>query len=221
MLANKFNLSGIKTIILDFDGTIVESVGIKDDAFKKLFSGYPDQLATIMDYHLSHNATVRFVKFRYITEKILGQKYNDETERYLSELFADLVFKKITECPYVPGAVDFLHYFHGRLPLYLASASPAEELNRILEARTLTKYFNKIYAIPWTKQDVIRDILATECLRPEEAFFIGDSFEDYETARSTGVRFVGRDSRKSFRDAPVHVCRDLFEIKKLLAPFIS
>ena len=30
-----------KIIVLDFDGTLIESVGIKDQAFKELFKDYP------------------------------------------------------------------------------------------------------------------------------------------------------------------------------------
>ena len=210
----------IKAIILDFDGTIVESVGIKDDAFQTLFSGYPDQLPSIMEYHLSHNATVRFDKFRHITENILGRKYDETTESYLCRRFSELVFKQIIECPYVAGAEDFLGYFRTRLPLYLASASPAEELEKILEARNLRKYFKDVYTIPWMKADVIRDILQREDILPDEAVFIGDAFEDYEAARSIGVFFIGRDSKKSFYDADVPVYKDLFEIKNMLVEFM-
>jgi phosphoglycolate phosphatase-like HAD superfamily hydrolase len=210
----------IKTIILDFDGTIVESVGIKDDAFQKLFIGHPEHISSIMEYHLSHNATVRFEKFRHITENILGQEYNEETERHLGERFSEMVFRKITECPYVPGAEDFLDHFFGRLPLYLASASPAAELEKILEARNLGKYFKKIYAIPWVKSDVIRDILERESILPDEAVFIGDAFEDYKAAQETGVFFIGRDSGKPFHDKAIFLYEDLFSIKYILNNFL-
>ncbi len=148
-------IMNIKTIILDFDGTIVESVGIKDRAFETLFREYPDHLDEIMKYHLSHNATVRFDKFRYIVEKILGQEYGGETERKLSEAFSKLVFERIVQCPCVAGAEEFLDYFWSRIPLYLISVSPAEELERILKARDLNKYFEKIYAIPWVKKEAM------------------------------------------------------------------
>ena len=99
-----------KTIILDFDGTIVESVGIKDQAFRELFRGYPECLDRIMDYHLAHNATIRYDKFQYITENILGQVYTEEAKQRLSGQFSDLVFERIVNCPYVNGARDFLEY---------------------------------------------------------------------------------------------------------------
>lgn len=210
----------IKAIILDFDGTLVESVGIKDWAFGSLFEEYPDHLDEIMKYHLSHNATIRFEKFKYITKNILKQKYNEDVETGLSQRFSELVFKKIIECPYVPGAEDFLNYFWGKLPLYLASVSPAEELGGVLNVRSLEKYFKKVYAIPWVKIDAIKDILNNEKISPEEAVYIGDTFEDYEAAKSTNVFFIGRDSNKSFQDADIPIYKNMFEIKTLLCKFV-
>lgn len=198
---------------------IVESVGIKDRAFEALFKGYPDRLDEIMRYHLSHNATVRFEKFRYITERILGEKYSEKNEKELSEEFSRLVFKRIVDCPYVPGAEDFLRFFYKKAPIYLASASPAGELERIIEARALRRYFKKIYAIPWVKKDVIRDILSNENISSKEAVFIGDSLEDYEAAGEAGVFFIGRYSSKSFNGAEAPIYKDLFEIKDFLLKY--
>ena len=205
-----------KVIILDFDGTIVESVGIKDEAFKTLFTKYPDKLDEITNYHLSHNATIRFEKFRHITKHILNQEYTEELERTLSRKFSDLVFQKIIECPYVHGAKDFLNCFWGRVPLYLASTSPADELDRILTARDIKKYFKNVYAIPWVKTDVIKDILNCEHIYPDEAVFVGDAFEDYRAARETGVHFIGRDSGKFIEKAAISIYPGMKDILKYL-----
>jgi len=206
----------IKVIILDFDGVIVESVGIKDRAFRKLFEAHPAYLDRIMEYHLSHNAIVRFEKFRYITENIIGREYNKKIEKELSVKFSELVFNAIVGCPYVRGATDFLNYFYGRVSIYLASMSPADELDRIVEARNLKKYFKKIYAVPWVKADVIKDIMMKEEAENKEIIFIGDSLEDYQSAQKMNVSFIGRDSKKSFDGAAIPIYKDLFEIKKVL-----
>jgi len=213
---NDSYLIPMKVIILDFDGTIIESVGIKDSAFKTLFSEYPEHLNRIMRYHLSNNATVRFDKFKHVIENILNQEYNEEKKRFLSRRFSDLVFEKIVECPYVRGAEDFLNYFREKVPIYLASASPLEELEEILETRDLKKYFKNVYAIPWIKMDVIQDILKRENIPSEEAVFIGDAFEDYEAARLTDVFFIGRNSGKSFHSADIPVYKNLSDIKEFL-----
>ena len=124
-----------KVIALDFDGVIVESVGIKDQAFEEVFKQYPEQLAQIMEYHRSHNATIRYDKFKYITETILHQPYSETIGQKLGEEFSRYIFKKIVACPSVPGAKEFLEYFYGKRPLYLISMTPEEELMRILQAR--------------------------------------------------------------------------------------
>ena len=100
-----------KVILLDFDGVIVESVGIKDQAMRALFQDVPEHLNQIMDYHLAHNATIRFEKFKYITERILQKPYPKEEEARLSKRFSELVFQKIVACPFVEGSLDFLRFY--------------------------------------------------------------------------------------------------------------
>lgn len=208
-----------KVILFDFDGVLVESVGIKDQAFEALFKEFPEHLDEIMDYHLSNNATIRFVKFRYITENILGKRYDEETEKRLSEKFSSLVFKGIVNCPYVKGAKEILDSYWNKIPFYLASISPADELDEILETRKLKRYFKKIYAVPWVKIEAIRDIIERENVTPEKIVFVGDSYEDFKSAQSTGIFFIGRDSGKSFHGARVPIFKDMFEVKDFLNRF--
>lgn len=209
-----------KVILFDFDGVLVESVGIKDRAFETLFKEYPEHLEEIMDYHLSNNATVRFEKFRYITENILGKRYDEETEKRLSKKFSSLVFRGIVDCPYVLGAKEILDSYWDKIPLYIASVSPADELDEILAARKLMKYFKKIYAVPWIKTDAIRDIMDREDVSPEDVVFVGDSYEDFKSARLTGIFFIGRDSGKSFHGARIPIFKDMFEVRDFLTGFI-
>ena len=100
-----------KVIILDFDGVIVESVGIKDQAFEMLFADYPQQLNDILSYHLSHNATIRFEKFRYITENILCQPYTDERAKELQTQYSDFILEKNHSVSAGCGSRRFLEPF--------------------------------------------------------------------------------------------------------------
>ena len=201
-----------KIIILDFDGTIVESVGIKDAAFYELFKGFPEHIDEIVTYHLSHNATIRFEKFQFIYRKILNQPYSEEIKENLSERFSQLVFDKIAGCGYVPGALEFLDYFGNFVPLYLVSMSPEAELGKILKKRKLTQYFKKVYSSSWKKVDAIEDILRGENVLPYEAVFVGDAYEDFKAAQNMNISFVGRNSKKPFFDSGAQVFEDLCEI---------
>lgn len=206
----------IRAIALDFDGVIVESVGIKDKAFESIFGEHPEQLAEIMEYHRSHNATIRYEKFKYITEVILRQPYNETIGKKLSKDFSKQVVQKIIACPEVSGTKEFLKYFYGKLPLYLISMTPEEELIRILQARCLKNYFNKIYAYPWKKKESIQDILYQEQYSPPQLLFIGDTSEDYEAASECGVDFIGRNSGRSWGPLNVPVFKDLITAKDYL-----
>jgi len=209
-----------KVVILDFDGVILESEGIKDWAFQELFKEHVHYLQEIMHYHLSHSATIRYEKFRYITEKILKQRYNQVQEQRLSREFSKLIFTKIIDCPLVPGVKDFLEDRYDQVPLYVASVNPADELREIMRLRDLRKYFKSVYASPWKKKQAIEEILKIESVSPQHTVFIGDSLEDYWAARDANVFFVGRNSGKSFQGADIPIFADFQEITKFLQPLV-
>ena len=86
----------LKVVISDFDGTLVESAGIKNEAFHALYSDEaPEHLDEIMAYHKAHNATLRFEKFRHIHETFLGKLYTEADAARLSARFSELVFERI------------------------------------------------------------------------------------------------------------------------------
>ncbi len=205
-----------KIIILDFDGTIVESVGIKDWAFEELFKEYPEHRESILRYHIAHNATIRYEKFRHITQNILGEPYDTSVENALSKKFSELVFQRIATCPYVQGVEEYLRFFYDRVPLYMISMSPLEELTRIFKTRNIDRYFKKIYTYPWKKKDALLDILVYEGAQAQSTIFIGDTREDYEAARATGVPFIGRCSTRLLGDVDAPIFQDFFGIREYI-----
>jgi HAD superfamily hydrolase (TIGR01549 family) len=205
-----------KAILLDFDGVIIESVGIKDQAFEELYQTYPQYLPQIVEYHLSHNATIRFTKFRYIAENILQEAYNEQKEKELSERFSNLVFEKIIDCPYVDGAIEFLDFFSKRVPLYLISISPEEELSKVLKVRNFEHYFEKVYANPPNKSEAFKQILAERQLDSSETVYIGDTPEDYQAANNVGIPFIGRKSNKEFPEGGFPVFENMREAQNFL-----
>lgn len=183
-----------KAVILDFDGTLVESVGIKDRAFESLFGAYPEWESEIEPYHRSHNATIRFEKFHHIVTEMLHEEYTESRGDELAQAFAEQVYQGLTECPWVDGALEALDRLGEVAPLYLVSVSPSEELDRVLAARGISDRFTRVYAHPWTKVDAFADILVAEGISAAEAVFVGDTREDREAAETVGIAFVGRDS---------------------------
>ena len=192
----------LRVLILDFDGVIVESNNIKTGAFRELFSRFPDHAKPMMAYHHEHVSVSRFDKFDYLLRR-LGKVDDARLRTDLAERFARLVRERMLEVPFVVGAETFLEKMAAKLPLYLASATPADELGEILAHLDLGHWFRGVYGCPpWTKPNAILDVLRREQVESNETLLVGDSAGDQRAATETGVGFLARDSGLPF-DEPV------------------
>ncbi len=209
-------MKNYQAIILDFDGVIVESVGIKDDAFRELFKDHPHHLSAIMQYHRANNATIRYEKFRVIYEEILSLPYTAQISAELGVQFSKMIFEKIVLCPFVKGAPEFLEEFRQRSILYLVSINPQEELKAILAARKIDHFFSEVYTHPWGKADAIRDILRRNDYLEKDVVFIGDSPEDFDAAKMVGIDFIGRQAVRSWDSKSCMVLNNLHEVSHYL-----
>ncbi|HPG29227.1 MAG TPA: HAD hydrolase-like protein [bacterium] len=188
-LINKF-----KIFCFDFDGVIVESSLIKTEAYKDLFFKYfPEKIDAIIKYHLENSGVVRYKKIKDICENIIKIEYTEELEKKLVEEYELEIFKKVVECEYVAGVIDFLDYLKstGR-KIFVVSGTPDIELKKIIETRKISGYFSEIFGGGREKDYWINHILSITNSRPEELIFIGDGFNDYEAAEKTGVEFIFR-----------------------------
>jgi len=205
-------VDGIKVLILDFDGVVVESNEVKTEAFRHVFSRFPEQAEAMMKFHYDHISLGRFDKFDYLL-KLLGRTNDMGLKEDIAQEFSLRVLEGMMIVPLVSGALKFLHMVTPMIPVYLASVTPAEELAIILKQHDLSHWFKDVYGCPpWEKSAAIQDVLSKEGLMPEQALLIGDSAGDQRAAKSCGIEFLARDSGLSF-DSPLPVMfKDLNEI---------
>jgi len=183
----------IRLIILDFDGVILESVEVKTEAFRSLFSFSPDHVDEIEAFHRQNGGMSRFDKFDYIYKNILKEPLSSQRKDELSEKFSTHVFEKMLSARFVTGAWDFIQRFHSAIPLYIVSATPEPELVQITSRRNLTPYFRRIYGSPRKKSDCIREIIAQTGVPVSDIVFVGDALNDLDAAKDAQVRFIGRE----------------------------
>jgi HAD superfamily hydrolase (TIGR01549 family) len=179
-------------IILDFDGVILESVSVKTDAFRRLFSFSPDHVDEIVQFHIDNGGMSRYDKFRHIYAKILREDLPQEKFEALSDRFSELVEEAVARAPFVDGAPEFLDYASERFPLYIVSATPEDELKRIVARKGIDRFFTTICGSPAKKKEHIERILKEKRLDCQEVLFVGDAPNDWEAARQCGIRFIGR-----------------------------
>ncbi|HJN62015.1 MAG TPA: HAD family hydrolase, partial [Candidatus Parcubacteria bacterium] len=210
----------IKAIIFDFDGVILESMDIKTRAFAFLFKDYPNHLQEILKLHKLHGGMSRFEKFDRIYRDILKEPLSQDQKAKLGKDFSNYVYEEILKCPFVEGAFEFLEKYSEKLPLFIVSGTPDEEIKSIIKERNLEKYFKEVLGSPLKKKALNLKILKEYNLNPKDVIFVGDSIDDYEGAKETGIRFVGRIKEanpfEKFKiEATIH---NIFDLKKII-PF--
>lgn len=203
----------IQAIVLDFDGVVVESNQIKHQAFSELFSRYPTWYDEIMTYHKAHNSVDRHQKFLYIQETIMKKPFSQNLANEWALQYAALTRSSIIKCPFVQGAWEFLEEFQRRMPIFLASATPLDELEIIVKERGIYSFFTGIYGAPVKKTEIFYKISQKEQITPDQMVFIGDSREDYLSAHQFGCLFIARISGYPFSCEETERFHDLYEIK--------
>jgi phosphoglycolate phosphatase-like HAD superfamily hydrolase len=183
----------IRAVIFDFDGVIAESVNVKTEAFAELYAAYGEEVKKqVVAYHLEHGGMPRFDKFRYFHNRILGRDLLDgEMERLCGE-FSRLVFRKVVEAPYVPGAYEFISTGFQAFDQFISSGTPDEEIKAIVRERCLTRFFLDVLGSPESKADHVRKIMETRGYEKKEVVFIGDAISDRDAARANDISFIAR-----------------------------
>lgn len=209
----------LRVLVLDFDGVVLESNAVKTEAFHDVFARFPEHCEAMMAYHKTHVSVTRFAKFDQLLER-LGRSGDMTLRAEIAEDFSRRTLERMMTVPFVPGAEALLLEMTARLPVYLASVTPAKDLEAVLDQRGLRRWFRDVYGCPpWTKADAVRDVLRREGCLPDDVLLLGDSAGDQHAAAETGVDFLARDSGLPFDEpAPSVIFRDLNAVTNYLRP---
>jgi haloacid dehalogenase superfamily, subfamily IA, variant 1 with third motif having Dx(3-4)D or Dx(3-4)E len=128
------------------------------------------------------------------------------------------VFNRVVKCPLVKGAKRFLTKRSKKMPFFVVSGTPDDEIRRIVNMRKLEPFFKAVYGSPEKKEALIRKILKEHGFNKKDVLFVGDSKDDMDAALASGIIFAGRVTgsnrftglKKSLR------IRDLTELDRLI-----
>ena len=183
----------IEAALFDFDGTLVESMDVKAEAFRTLYAPFGDALAdSAVAYYRANGGVPRSFRFKACHERFLGRTPPDREIEQLGAQFGAMVEAQVIAADWVPGAREFLEQQAEHVPLFLVSATPQAELDRIVEARGIGHYFADVLGSPPAKVALVHDLLSAYWFDRARVVMVGDSRADMEAAHAAGVRFVGR-----------------------------
>ncbi len=187
--------------LFDFDGVLVESNRIKEDAFVALYADQPRQHQAIRELHRREGALSRDRKLVMIEREIFHRSIDAGRRAELCRRFSELVMERIVDCEPVPGTCETLKQLHGRVPMYVVSGTPQSELRRIVDARGMGRYFVEVLGSPTPKPLLVESIVRRHAHTRSRVVLVGDARLDLEAARTNGIGFVARIG--------AHACEEL------------
>lgn len=180
-------------LVFDCDGVILESVDVKTQAFRRIGEAFSQEIADrLVMHHSMHGGVSRYKKFAWLYEECLGRGITPEEEAELNERFVRYALEEIMLCPLVPGILDVLERWNGRVPMYVASGAPQEELEFVLQKRNLAGYFDGICGYPPGKTELLQGILQKTGAAPSDTVMVGDAATDMYAAEAAHTLFYGR-----------------------------
>lgn len=180
-----------KFFIFDYDGVIADSVEIKTSAFKELYKIYGKKIQMkVANFHKKHGGMNRKDKFKYFHNNFLNKNISRKQVDTLSKKFSKIVFNKIVQSGEIKGINKFLKKNYESKIFLINSATPKDELKRIIKKRKEDKYFKYIYGSPKTKVQNIKNILNKFKTNKEKFIFFGDANQDLKASIECGIDFV-------------------------------
>ena len=182
-----------KIIFWDFDGVIKDSVQVKTEAFRNLFFNVDQKKQDkIIDHHLDNGGMSRFEKIPIYLEWAHIKRSKKNIEKYI-KLFAKDVEKRVVASQWVPGVLKALGMFDGiKKHNILVTATPHDEILRIVNQLSIDRKFSKIFGAPSLKSEAMLFSLSLYEVETKEAIMIGDSKADYLASKECGIEFLLR-----------------------------
>lgn len=175
----------------DFDGVLADSVEVKTRAFAKIFEPHgPKVVSKVVQHHRRHGGMTRVDKFCYYYYEYFGKTLSEEEITNLCQQFSELVVDEVVAAPEIRGSEEFLKYWCSRLPCFVISAAPEDEIRQIVDRRALGPYFKEVLGAPLTKETNLSFVLDKYSLEPDRCLFFGDAESDYKAAQIHAVNFL-------------------------------
>jgi len=181
------NLSSIRALIFDLDGTLIDSKQDLIHSVNAMLAGTgrePLHEDTVSSY-IGHGAP------RLVARALGNGATEEECERALKFFLAHYDEHKLDSTRAYPGVAEALEELR-ELPMAVLTNKPVRVSRKILEGLGLAKYFRAIYggnSFETKKPDPLgaKKILEELGAAPVQALMVGDSEVDVQTARNAGT----------------------------------
>ena len=180
----------VKNIIFDFDGVILNSHQVKTDAFEIIFKKYGNSVGKkAKEYHLKYTGKSRYLKFRYIINKILKNRITKKVFEHLDREFSEYCDDKIQQLNISKYLLRYLKKNHKKINFFISTGTPEKNILDLVKKKKIKNFFKSIHGSPKKKVTHINKILSKYKNR-SKTLFIGDSIIDFNAAQKSRIYFL-------------------------------
>ena len=189
-------IKSARVIFWDFDGVIKDSVPVKTEAFRKLFSSFGTGIVEkVVEHHLENGGVSRYKKISHYFKAYLKKNISQEELDHYSNKFSKLVVNEVINSPWIAGVELFLRGNEYNQDFILVTGTPQDEIEIILKHLNLTELFISIHGSPKEKTQMVSDSLKKYNYKRSDCILIGDSSTDLNAAYENNINFIFRGSK--------------------------
>lgn len=208
----------IKVVVFDFDGTLVDSNGIKRRCMDAVVSGAPGGPQALAAAR--RRGGDRYRIFADVAQRLHPQA-NEEVvaarTRDLVGAYTRCCARGIVAAPEREKARRLMAGLRRRgLRVWLNSATPHEHLHELLQRRGLAPLLHGALGGPRSKADNLRRIMKAEKARAREVVMVGDGPDDEAGAHEVGAWFVALTRERRIAERGPFSLKDVERLAPLL-----
>jgi phosphoglycolate phosphatase-like HAD superfamily hydrolase len=210
-------------IVFDFDGTLCDSTDVKTEAFSLLYLDErgPAFAERVRAYHLANAGVSRYDKIRHIESEMLGSEPAASRVDQIAARFGEIVERQVIAAPLFDGVVEFLET--ATSPLAVASATPTDELRRIVDAKGLAQHFVAVEGSPRSKGEILSAYVTQFATDPCRVLMVGDQPSDRAAAEEAATHFIAIVAPDDAREwaAPYRAVSDFTSFAAIAAGHVA
>lgn len=217
-------LRGIRLVIYDLDGTLIDSTEAIVETFNTILSdeGLPTPAPGVI-------ASLIGEPMQNILKTLLPPERQGEVQHFWDAYIAVYARVSPLKTRILPGVTETLTDFqHRGLKLAVATQKKGAVATRVLRELDLLKHMDLVLGIddvahPKPAPDIIELTLKRIGVKPEEAVFVDDTVVGLTAGKNAGVRTVGvttgpHDEEKLATLNPDYIIHDMSELRRIISP---
>ena len=183
----------IKAICFDFDGVIMDSMGLKLESYCFALQRFDFPHARIKELTHVYAGLSRHRILPLMYEQLSGHKASDAIARELLERFTEHDDRCRSLMRPVAGTLPFLKKVHSHCTTAVVTGTPQDVIDKTVAFHNLSPYFDEVRGSPQSKEEIVEDLIRRHDILRDQCIFIGDGKTDQDAADTCHIRFVGLD----------------------------